>query len=75
MTAIADRVDQQCRRPMHVADDDVDVAVVVDVAERRAAADRGLTEDRAALRADVFEPPVPEIAEQQISLVVAGTAR
>jgi hypothetical protein len=55
---------------MHVADDDVDVAVVVDVLERGAAADGGLTEDRTALRADVFEPTVPQISQQQISLVV-----
>ena len=63
-------VDEQPRRPVDVADDDVDVAVVVDVAERGAAADLGEGEGGARLARDVLEPAVAEIAEQELALIV-----
>ena len=57
-------------RPVVVADDDVDVAVVVDVAERRAAADLGQLRTTApACARDVLEPAVAEIAEQLLPLM------
>ena len=48
--AAADVVDQQTRRAVVVADHHVDVAVVVDIAERRAAADLRELERGAASR-------------------------
>ena len=45
MLATADLIDQQLGGTVVVGDDDVDVAVVVDVAERRAAPDRSALED------------------------------
>src|ERR671910_97793 len=48
-------VDEEPRRPVDVADDDVDIAVVVDVAERRAAADLGEGEGGASPARDVLE--------------------
>ena len=47
----------------------IDVAVVVDVAERRAAADLRQRERRARACADVLEPAAAEVAEQQLPLV------
>ena len=46
---------------MHVVDDDVDVAVVVDVPERGAAADGGLTEDRLPWALTFSNRPFPRL--------------
>ena len=47
-------------------DDDVDVAVVVDVAERGASADLGALEGRPAVAARIDEAPVAGIVEQLV---------
>ena len=69
VVAAADVVDQQPGLAVVVGHQDVHVAVVVDVAERRAAADLRQLKRGAAARGDVLESPVAQIAEQQLSLV------
>src|SRR5262245_41618074 len=64
MLLIPDLVDEQPRRTVVVDDNDVGVAVVVDVAERRTAADLGERERRARLVADVFEPAETGVVKQ-----------
>ena len=49
-------------------DDDVDVAIVVEIAEGCAATDMGRFEGRAALTADVGETAIAEVAKQQVAL-------
>jgi hypothetical protein len=44
---------QQLYRPIGFGHDDVDVAVIIDVAERRATADAGDTKDQAAFGRDL----------------------
>ena len=48
-------IDQQPQRTVVVGDEDVEVAVVVDVADGHAAADVGDLEHRAGAARDVFE--------------------
>src|SRR5256885_4308291 len=69
MLLIADVVEEQLRRPVVVRDDDVGVAVVVDVSEGRAAADRGAPEHRAGARWHVIEASVREVSKQLLRLV------
>src|SRR5262249_60951548 len=52
---IADLVEQEPDRPAVIGENDVDVAVVVDVAERGAAADLRTREGRTGLAADLFK--------------------
>src|SRR6185436_20702644 len=69
--SIPDVVDQQPCRSAVVRHHDVGVAVVVDVAERRAAADLENSEDRARSRADVLESRSgrrPEIPQELLPL-------
>ena len=62
VVAAADVVDQQPRRAVVVADQHVDVAVVVDVAERRAAADLRQLEHRAGrARVTSSNRPLPRL--------------
>src|SRR5437879_24288 len=74
MTSVSDVVDEQPNRSAVVADDDVGVAVVVDVAKRRAAADVGQRERRARLTGDVLEAAVAGVAEQLLALTVRKLA-
>ncbi len=67
--SLAERVHQQLRRTGVVGDEHVFVAVVVDVAKRRAASHLRLQEDRTRLRGDVLEAAVAQVAEQQLALV------
>ena len=67
--AAADVVDQQPDRSAVVRHHDIGVAVVVDIAERGAATDLGMLQDRAGLSGDVLESPVAEIAEQLLGLL------
>ena len=68
MILVAGHVEQEPRRSRIVADDDVLVSVVVDVAERGAAANLGDLERRAASGADILEAAIGEIAKQQPAL-------
>src|SRR5439155_21237626 len=61
MLPITDVVHQKAGRSMNVADDNINVAVVVDVAERDTAAYLRQSEDFAGLRADVLEATVSQI--------------
>ena len=65
-----DRVHQQANRSVDIADDHVDVAVVVDVAERRSATDVEQLEHGARVPGDVLESSVAQIPEQELSLAV-----
>ena len=67
--AAADVVDEQPRRTIVVAHHDVHVAVVVDVAERRAAADLRELKHRAGPRGGVLELPVAKIVKQLFPLM------
>ena len=69
MAAIGDVV-QQIRTAVAVSHDNVDAAVVVDVAERRGAAGADQRLARSAARLDLFEPYPGETAEQQVRLGV-----
>jgi hypothetical protein len=62
-------VDQQPDRTVVIRDDDVRIAIVVDVAEGRAAPDFRQPKDSAAAIGDVLEPAVAEIPEQLLPLV------
>src|SRR5262249_55845142 len=75
VVAIADGVDQQAGRGMDTRNDDVDVPVVVDVAERRTAADLEALERRSRLRGDVLETAVAQIAEEELALAVGKPVR
>src|SRR5207245_1610712 len=61
-----DGVHQQANRSVDVADDHVDVAVVVDVAESRSATDVEHLEHGARVPGDVLESSVTEIPEQEL---------
>jgi hypothetical protein len=62
---------EQIGRVVHVADHDVDGAVVVDVAERRSAAGLRCRHRRAEPLAHVFEDPL-DVAVHDLALLVAG---
>ena len=68
MSAAADVVDEQPDWSAVIRHHDIRVAVVVDIAERGAATDVVLLEDRAGLLGDVRELPVAKIAEQPLGL-------
>ena len=70
MIAVADVVHEQPQSSRVVAHDHVDVAVVVDVAERRTATRFRQHERGTGLVGDVLEAAVAEIADQQLALVV-----
>src|SRR5882762_8680903 len=59
---------QERRRLVHVDDGDVDVSVVVEIAEGGASAAAGLSDGGPACRADVDETPLAEILVQDLSL-------
>ena len=63
MFPLAGGVDEKPRRSARVADDDVGVAVVVDIAERGAPADFRDLENRRAC-GGILEAAAPEIAQQ-----------
>src|SRR5262249_59810027 len=66
----ADRfIEQHPHRPVVVRDNDVDVAVVVDVAKRRAAANLRSLQRRAALRGHVPEAAVRLMVQPLVALV------
>ena len=65
---LADLVEEQARRPVAVDDDDVQIAVVVDVTEGSGAADFGRLEDRAGLGGDLRERAVAEVVEELVGL-------
>ena len=67
--ALPHLVDQQPGRTVVVRHQHVDVAVVVDVAERRPAADLGQGERGAGPAGEVLEAPSPEVAEQLVALM------
>ncbi len=69
MVTIADVVDQQPQRPVVVGDDDVGVAVVVEVAEGRAPTDLRQPECGARRRRHVLEAAVPKVAKQLLALM------
>src|SRR5882762_4903262 len=56
-------------RPVHVDDGDVDVSVVVEIAERGASAAVRLNEGGPACGADVDETPLAKILVQNLSLL------
>src|SRR5918996_3358171 len=68
MPLLSDVVDQEPQRTAGMADDDVDVAVVIDIAERRTATDLRDLECRARSRADVLETAAAGVAEQLFAL-------
>src|SRR5579859_3973389 len=57
-----------------VADDNVDVAVVVDIAKRRATPNLGQLEDGACQAGDILERAATEVSEQLFSLIVRKAA-
>ena len=69
MVPISYVVDEQTERPGSVGDEHVDVAVVIDVAERRAAAHLGQREYRSGPVGHILEPAVAPVAEHLIALV------
>ena len=69
MPALADLIEQHANRTARGADDEVDVAVVVDVAERRAAAHVRTGERRTGSLGRVLEPPVPQVEKQLFALL------
>src|SRR5260221_247277 len=62
--ALADVVEQQAKRTARVGDDDVDIAVVVDVAERRTATHVGDAERGTGPVRDLLETSAAQIPEQ-----------
>ena len=71
---MAEVVDKQTNLSVEIAHQHVDVAVIVDVSERRAATHLHQLQGRARLVGDVLEPPVPGIAEQEIYVANDGRA-
>src|SRR5262245_66528527 len=67
-TAVADVIEQEPRRSVVVADQDVRVTVVVDIAERGPAAHVGQLEYGAGAFRDVLEPAFAGVAEQLFAL-------
>ena len=67
---IAAVVAQERRRTVEIADHDVDVAVVVEIAERRTPADAGRAQRRAGVLADLGERAVTPVPVQQRALPV-----
>src|SRR5262249_50776735 len=63
-------VDEQSGWPVDVPYDDIDVAIVVDVAERRSAAHLERLEDGARLTGHVFETAIPKVSEEKLALAV-----
>lgn len=70
VVTIADLIHQQAHRSVEIAHKHVDIAVVVDVPKRRAQADLRQFEHHSRLVRHILEPPVAEVAEQQVALVV-----
>ena len=64
MIAVASVVPQQPRRTVVRGNQEIEVAVVVDVAVRRATRDDALLEGGAGAQADVLELLCPEVPEQ-----------
>ena len=69
MTAVRRLVDQEARRSVVVANQDVHVAVVVDVAKGGASANLGELEDFTRPIADLLESSTAQAVEQQFPLV------
>src|SRR5262249_25333529 len=67
--ALADSVQQQPQGAVRVADHDVCVAIVVDVAKGGTAADLGLRERGTRSIRDVLEPPVSQIPKRLLTLL------
>ena len=65
-------VAQQGRWAIEVVDDEVEVAVVVEIAARRAAADARCHEGRASVRRDLHEGAVAVVPVEQRPLTVGG---
>ena len=61
-----------CGEAVDGVDDDVDVAVVVEVSEGAAAASGGRGDAGAALRGDLFEPSVAQVAVEVLVLGIWG---
>ena len=74
MVAVSEVIDQKPDRTAVVRDDDVCVAVVIDVAERSTAADFGQREHPARLAGDVLEAAVAEVSKQLLPLIVRKPA-
>ena len=69
MVPVVDLVDEKADGPVRVGDDDVGIAVVVDIAKRRAAADLRRLECRTGAIGDVFERATSQILKQLIRLL------
>ena len=64
MIPVPDIINEKARHPVVVVDEHVDVAVVVDVAERSAPSDIRQREHRSSFIGDRLEPPVSVTANQ-----------
>src|SRR5260370_27438899 len=66
---VAAVIPEQRRRGIDVVDDDIDVAVIVDVAEGTTPADSRGENTRSRFRGYIFEAPVAEIAIKEFLLL------
>src|SRR6266480_7491114 len=72
MIAVAALVEQKRWRLTHIHDDDIHIAIIVNVAERSSAA-AGCW-NRRKNRGDIFERAISMVAKQQHGLLIAGAA-
>ena len=63
---------EEIGRRVHVVDNHVDVAIVIEVGERGAAAGGRRRDRRAELRRDVLEATVAEVSIDDFSLLIGG---
>src|SRR6476620_3952738 len=69
MCAVSDVIDEESSWSVVIRDHDIDIAVVVHVAKRRAASNLGHSKNHSGSVGDVLETAIAKISQQKSSLV------